>query len=107
MLAYYHRETVYPDAQVIFVVQDNWPVHFHPDLLLALLGQPHLSAALAHLCSWTNPTEKVWLRLYQELLHHHDFGDHWLDLQAAVQDWLDQCDDHPLDLLRYVGLSPY
>jgi hypothetical protein len=24
----------YPDAEVIFMAQDNWPVHFHPDVLV-------------------------------------------------------------------------
>ena len=108
LLAYYrYLETVYPDAQVIFVVQDNWPVHFHPDLLLALLDSRLCLLRLPTYAPWTNPTEKVWLRLYQELLHHHAFGDDWLALQGAVQDWLERCDDYPLDLLHFVGLSPY
>ena len=29
----------YPEAECIYVVQDNWPVHFHPDVLVALEPQ--------------------------------------------------------------------
>ena len=29
----------YPDAERIHVIQDNWPVHTHPDLLVALEPQ--------------------------------------------------------------------
>jgi hypothetical protein len=29
----------YPDAERIYVIQDNWPVHTHPDLLVALEPQ--------------------------------------------------------------------
>src|SRR5262249_21078191 len=30
----------YPEAEVIYLVVDNWPVHFHPDVLAALAPQP-------------------------------------------------------------------
>jgi len=29
----------YPDARRLYVVQDNWPVHYHPDALVALEPQ--------------------------------------------------------------------
>lgn len=39
-VALYHQVAcVYPQAQHIWVVQDNWPVHFHPDVLVALEPQ--------------------------------------------------------------------
>jgi transposase len=31
--------TDYPQADTIYMVQDNWPVHFHPDLLIHLQPQ--------------------------------------------------------------------
>jgi hypothetical protein len=36
---YQQIATAYPQAERIWVVQDNWPVHFHPDLLVALQKQ--------------------------------------------------------------------
>jgi transposase len=53
---------------------------------------------------WTNPIEKVWRKLKQEVLHQHDFGDDWAGLQQAVQGWLAWA--APADLLRYTGLRP-
>jgi hypothetical protein len=33
------RRAAYPEAERIDVILDNWPVHFHPDVLVAL--EPH------------------------------------------------------------------
>lgn len=99
-------QATYPDAERIFIAQDNWPVHFHDDVLAALVDTPIVLVPLPTYAPWTNPIEKVWRRLYQELLHLHDFSDRWADLQQAVADWLAQFRDASLDLLRYVGLYP-
>jgi hypothetical protein len=79
----------YPGVPRIWVVQDNWPVHFHPDVLVALepqecpfpfprpgnwpdqpspsackrWGDWHLPVQLVALptyASWCNPIEKLW-----------------------------------------------
>ncbi len=50
---------VYGDRKLIYIVQDNWPVHFHPDVLAAL--QPRTSSGLS-LCppNWpTTPSPKA------------------------------------------------
>lgn len=108
LIAYYREiEATYPNAKTVFLVQDNWPVHFHPDILDALTDSRTCLLRLPTYAPWTNPIEKLWLRLKQELLHQHDFKDDWESLQQAVQDWLDHCDDDPQDLLHYVGLFPY
>jgi transposase len=36
---YIKVRTAYPDAECIYVVLDNWPVHVHPDALVALEEQ--------------------------------------------------------------------
>lgn len=36
---YQEVRRAYPDADCIYVVQDNWPVHTHPDLLVVLAPQ--------------------------------------------------------------------
>lgn len=107
LIVYYHEiAAAYPHAETIFLVQDNWPVHFHPDILQVLPASRICLLRLPTYAPWTNPIEKLWLRLKQELIHQHHFQDDWNGLQQAVQDWLDHCDDDPLDLLRYVGLFP-
>jgi hypothetical protein len=97
----------YPQTQRLFVVLDNWSLHFDPHISLALQNTKLMLLRLPTYAPWTNPVEKVWLRLKQELLHHHPFGDDWTALQTAVQTWLDQWSAPSSDLLRFVGLSPY
>ncbi len=108
LIRYYRAiEDAYPQAKTIYLVQDNWPVHFHPEILQALSSSKICLLRLPTYAPWTNPIEKLWLRLKQELLHQHDFEDDWQALQDAVQDWIDHCDDDTFDLLHYVGLFPY
>lgn len=95
----------YPDAEAIFLAQDNWPVHFHPDVLAAL--PPRIALLpLPTYAPWTNPVEDLWRLLNGEVLHHHAFADDWAGLQAAVAAWLARWQDDSPDLLRLVGLCP-
>ena len=123
----------YPAAEQINVVVDNWPVHFHPDVLVALVPQEnpwpqHLPASwgtspsatarrkwghlrlpiqlrpLPTYASWTNPIEKLWRKVRQDLLHLHRMADRLEDLRKDVAQFLDQYADGSLGLLRYVGL---
>ncbi len=120
----------YPQAQTIYLVQDNWPIHVHPDVLAALQPQrlkwpvhtpkywptePSANARRLNLpiqlvqlptyASWTNPIEKLWRKLKQEELHLHRFQDDWDGLKQHVAQWLDQFATGSPELLRYVGLS--
>ena len=121
----------YPEAQRIYLVLDNWPVHFHPDVLAALEPQqtrwplktppdwprePSKQAARLELpiqllplptyASWANPQEKVWRQLSQQVLRLHRQSDQWEELKQAVRDHLDQFKDGSPALLRYIGLTP-
>ncbi len=95
----------FPAAEVIFVAQDNWPVHTHPDVLAALPPQIQL-LPLPTYAPWTNPVEDMWRSLNQDLLHHHPFGDDWAALQEAITAWLAQWHDPSPHLLHLVGLWP-
>jgi hypothetical protein len=97
-------EAAYPQATRIFVALDNWPPHFHPTLVMALQPSKIMLLRLPTYAPWTNPVEKFWRLLYQDLLHLHPFVDDWEALQAAVQTWLDQWTEGSSDLLCYVGL---
>lgn len=125
----------YPDADQINLVLDNWPVHFHPALLVALQPQTPLVpfvtppswpteaplAAVAHqgewhlpirlvtlptYASWLNPIEKLWRKLRQEVTHLHRWADDLPGLRAAIDAFLDQFATGSNDLLRYTGLLP-
>jgi hypothetical protein len=116
---------------LIYVVQDNWPVHRHPDVLARLIPQtcsfprycppnwpttptktwpeearlPITLVPLPTYASWTNPIEKLWRWLRQEVLHLHRLADDWAGLQALVTQFLEQFAHGSKELLRYVGLS--
>jgi hypothetical protein len=126
----------YPQAERLYVVQDNWPQHFHPDVLVALepqespwpryrarwwpsepraeavrrWGQRQLPIQLVPLptyASWTNPIEKLWRKLSQEVLHLHPFAERLAELYDTVERFLAQFtpgSDAAAALLRYVGL---
>lgn len=117
----------YPQAHTLYVVVDNWPVHFHPDVLAYLRPQhlpwppyvpPHWTASrvpqqtdlpIELLClptyaSWCNPIEKLWRWLKQEQLHLHRLSEDWPALKQAVVDALDGFKTGSPELLRYTGL---
>lgn len=105
LIRYYQAlEARYPHAEIIFVVQDNWPVHFHEDILTALANSKVVLVPLPTYAPWTNFSEKVWRKLYQEVLHLHEFTDQWDELRQSVEEWLIQFASGSPDLLRYVGL---
>jgi hypothetical protein len=96
----------YPAAEVVYVALDNWPVHFHPEVAEALAGSKVRLLRLPTYAPWTNPVEKVWRWLYQDVLHHHDLRDDWDRLKGLVAAWLAKWAEPSPELLRYVGLNP-
>ncbi len=135
MVAFYkHVCAAYPEAERINLVMDNWPQHFHPDVLVALEPQetrwprnlpprwrrdpseeavrrwgelklPIQALPLPTYASWTNPIEKLWRKLKQDYLHLHRLADRLDQLREGVAQFLDQFADGSHDLLRYVGLT--
>jgi hypothetical protein len=123
------RET-YPDAEVIYLVEDNWSVHFHPTILNAfpeqetrfelkvsqswkdVTGQnwtkeklPIQIVPLPTYASWCNPIEKLWRWLRQEILHLHRRADDWENLKQEIKKFLDQFREQSMELLKYIGLT--
>jgi hypothetical protein len=121
----------YPHAETIYLIQDNWPVHFHPDVLAALGPQiypwpwlvpdnwprepgpkaMHLNLPIKLIClptyaSWLNPIEKLWRWLKQDVLHLHDSSADWPALRDRVAAFLDRFLSGSKPLLRYTGLLP-
>ena len=121
----------YSDVETIYVTVDNWPVHYHPDVLAPLQPQnfpfpPRLPAnwpteptgkvkqdnlpiqllSLPTYASWLNPIEKLWRWLKQEILHLHRLSDEWDELKKRVDQFLATFSYGSNDLLQYVGLLP-
>lgn len=121
----------YPQAQTIYVVMDNWPMHYHPDLLAALVTQqtpfalnipkswqglipkkkykalqlPIQLIPLPTYASWLNPIEKVWKYLKKEVIHNHRFAHSMEELKARIQELLAGFGAVSPSLLSYCGLK--
>ena len=121
-------------AERIYVAQDNWPIHFHPDVLCALEEQerpfpfrpcPHWSTEpsakavkkwgegrlpvqivpLPTYAPWTNPIEKLWRWGKQEVLHLHPWADQVKKLREQFSGFLTRFEKGSKELLRYIGLA--
>jgi putative transposase len=99
-------EAAYPEAEVIYMAQDNWPVHTHPKVREYLESSRIRVLFLPTYAPWTNPIEKVWRKLYGEVLHQHELKDRWGELIGLVEGWLERHAGPSVELLRYVGLAP-
>jgi transposase len=95
----------YP-GQHLFLAWDNWIVHRHERVLATAARLNIHLVYLPTYAPWTNPIEKLWRWLRQDLVHHHQLADAWPDLQALTAAFLDQFDSGSPALLRYVGLLP-
>ena len=122
----------YPNAERIYLIQDNRAIHFHANLRAALLPQkttfvkpvppnwtqkqskkigeltklPIEILQLPTYASWTNPIEKLWRWVRQSVIHLHRLSDDWQTLQNKVFAFMEQFKGESQDLLRYVGLLP-
>jgi hypothetical protein len=119
----------YPDRH-IYLLLDNWPVHFHPDVLAALepqtstfpfltppswptepspkakrLNLPIQLIPLPTYSPWANPIEKLWRWLKQDVLHLHRLADDLPTLRELVLEFLRKFEGDSPELLRYVGLA--
>ena len=130
ILFYSHLVSLYPNC-TIYIIQDNWPVHFHPNVLAALVPQkyqhwmnipdswknikvkkkyqgmnlPIQLVPLPTYSPWLNPIEKLWLWLNKDVVHNHQYTDQVKELTEAVTGFLNQFDKKSPELLKFVGLK--
>ena len=130
---YQQVRAAYPQAERLYLILDNWPIHYHPDVLVALEPQeaswprrlpprwpttptakaraqwgslqlPIQLVSLPTYASWENPIEKLWRWAKQDVLHLHRLADRLDELRRTLADFLGQFADGSQALLRYVGL---
>lgn len=95
----------YRQYDTVYVIQDNWSIHQHPEVLQALTHYPRLQPIwLPTYAPWLNPIEKLWRWVRQAILKLHRLADDWDELRHRVRIFLDQFARGSRDLLRYVGL---
>jgi transposase len=96
---------IYSHARRIWVVQDNWSIHQHPDVLESLQSWPQIEPVwLPTYSPWLNPIEKLWRWLRQDVLKMHRWVADHKKLRSQVRAFLDQFAQGSPELLCYVGL---
>ena len=97
------RRTYGPTA-TIFVIWDNWPVHWQVDVLTTAAECNICLLWLPTYATWLNPIEKMWRWLKQNVLHNHILAEQFDLLKAQARAFLNLFADGSTQLLRYVGL---
>jgi transposase len=103
---YRQLDRVYAWAERVYLVEDNWSIHAHPDVQAVLTEVPRLEVVwLPTYAPWLNPIEKLWRWLREDLLKLHQLADDWPTLRGRVNAFLEQFAGGSPALLRYTGLS--
>jgi transposase len=96
---------LYPRARLIYLVLDNWPVHFHPKVTVALAAEPRIVLLpLPTYSPWLNPIEKLWRWVKQRVTHAHPWCDDFLIFKEQVRTELQRFTLGSPELLDYCGL---
>jgi transposase len=105
--AFYRQlDQVYAHARHVYVIQDNWSIHAHPDVLATLATLPRLEPVwLPTYSPWLNPIEKLWRWLKGDVLTGHRLAADWPALRRRVRAFLERFASGSDDLLRYAGLA--
>ena len=86
-------------------MQDNWSIHRHEDVQVALHSIPQIVPVwLPTYAPWLNPIEKLWRWLRQDVLKLHRSAEDWPALRQQVRFFLDQFSAGSHALLHSVGL---
>ena len=100
-----HPAQRYAHARRVYLIQDNWSIHAHPDVLATLETLPRIEPVwLPTYAPWLNPIEKLWRWLKGDVLKQHRLAADWAGLRQRVQAFLAQFATGSDALLRYVGL---
>lgn len=104
---YSRLDRAYPkQVELSYVIQDNWNIHTHPDVLSALEEYPRIHPIwLPTYAPWLNPIEKLWRWLRHDILKMHRWVEDWPQVKQRVRDFLEQFAQGSVALLRYVGLQ--
>jgi transposase len=98
------RQHYGPERRLV-LVWDNWPIHYHPELVAAAQQQRIELLCVPTYAPWTNPIEKFWNKLKETVLRMHRLSEQWELLRERVESFLAEHERPRPDLLRYVGLA--
>jgi len=96
---------LYHQYEKIFIILDNWPVHFHAKVRQVLDQEPRLELVpLPTYSPWLNPIEKVWKWCRQTLTHAHPWADDFLQFRQRVRDQFKSLQFGSNEIMAYTGL---
>jgi hypothetical protein len=96
----------YETAKKIYVIIDNWPVHYHPDVRTILDRDQRIELVpLPTYSPWLNYIEKVWRWLRQKVTHGHPYADDFNLFKERISEALDSLSTGSEQMLKYVGLA--
>lgn len=97
---------LYPDSERIYVILDNWPVHFHDKVDKALKAVKRIELVpLPTYSPWLNYIEKVWKWAKQNLVHAHPYSNDFDEFKSRVRALFETLQTDSKETLKYVGLS--
>ena len=107
LLKFYRQVlAAYPQAVLIYLVQDNWPVHYHAHVGQFLAQQPRLHRLpLPTYAPWLNPIEKAWKWARQHYVHAHNCCDDFGRFRRQLDECLAEATRAPAALQHYCGLN--
>lgn len=98
----------YPTALMIYLVQDNWPVHNHGQVKQFLAAHPQLQVLfLPTYAPRLNPIEKLWRWTRQKLCHAHPYCDDFTEYKRQLNCSLDEAAANPAAMKHYCGLDSF
>ena len=96
---------LYSKYEKIYIILDNWSVHFHAQVQEILTQNPRLELVpLPTYSPWLNPIEKVWKWCRQMLTHAHPWSDNFLTYRQKVRDQFLSLQHGSNEILQYTGL---
>lgn len=95
----------YPEALMVYLIQDNWPVHFHEKVREFLAGHPRLQILrLPTYAPRLNSIEKLWKWTRQTLCHAHPFCDDFNEFKVQLRARFDEAAATPAAIAGYCGI---
>lgn len=96
----------FPQAESIYIVWDNWPVHKHSVVQAAIMKDPRIKVLpLPTYAPWLNAIEKLWRLVRQEIVHAHPWCDNFSLFRSIIKGKLEEFACGSARLVRYCGLS--
>jgi transposase len=96
----------YAARTLIYLVQDNWPVHFQARVEAFLQQHPQLQVLrLPTYAPRLNPVEKAWKWARQHLTHAHPYSDDFAEFRGQLTGCLAEIGAQPHEIRHYCGLD--